>query len=370
MADRNAARAEQQLRSLVLRDVAAALDARAELSANGVAGAVLSSLTRKDNAATVAAQRSAWADGVGQGVTVLACTLGAFGAGILAAPSVQAGTVEPAVLAVVVLVQLALAEPFGAVVTAVRQGPALAAVLRRIAQSGAFDAPDDDGGVRPLPERPDGSAGLLLDRLEAAWPGGAPVFSGLSAEAAPGRWLAVSGPSGSGKSTLLSVVLGFLPGSSGRAYVSGKAAWCPQEAHLFDSTIRGNLLLARPASRKPSEADMYKALDAVGLAGVVSALPGGLDSRIGPSGSFLSGGERQRLAMARTLLTGAAVLLLDEPTAHLDAEAGQLMVAELRAGLKDVTVVLVTHNPADIDGTDSRLDLGSPSALPEPVRGS
>ncbi|GAB3559940.1 thiol reductant ABC exporter subunit CydD [Arthrobacter alkaliphilus] len=369
-ADRNAARAEQQLRSLVLRDVAAALDARAELSANGVAGTVLSSLTRKDNAATAAAQRSAWADGIGQGLTVLACTLGAFGAGILAAPSVQAGTVAPAVLAVVVLVQLALAEPYGAVVSAVRQGPALASVLRRIAQSGAFDAPDADGGVRPLPERPDGSAGLLLDRLEAAWPGGAPVFSGLSAEAAPGRWLAVTGPSGSGKSTLLSVVLGFLPESSGRAYVTGKAAWCPQEAHLFDSTIRGNLLLARPAARKPSEADMYKALGAVGLAGLVSELPRGLDSRIGPSGSFLSGGERQRLAMARTLLTGAAVLLLDEPTAHLDAEAGQLMMAELRAGLKDVTVVLVTHNPADIDGTDSRLDLGSPSALPEPVRGS
>ncbi|MCZ9881547.1 thiol reductant ABC exporter subunit CydD [Arthrobacter sp. B2a2-09] len=370
VADRNAARSEQQLRSLVLRDVAAALDARAELSANGVAGTVLSSLTLRDNAATAAAQRSAWADGIGQGLTVLAGTLGALGAGLLAAPSVQTGTVAPAVLAVIVLVQLALAEPYGAVASAVRQGPALAAVLRRIAQSGAFDASEADGGVLTLPERPDGSAGLLLDGLEASWPGGAPVFGGLSAEAAPGRWLAVTGPSGSGKSTLLSVLLGFLPASSGSAYVSGNAAWCPQEAHLFDSTIRGNLLLARPADRKPSEADMYKALGAVGLSGLVSGLPAGLNSRIGPSGSFLSGGERQRLAMARTLLTGAAVLLLDEPTAHLDAEAGRLMMAELRMGLKDVTVVLVTHNPADIAGGDVRLDLGSPSALPALVHGN
>jgi ATP-binding cassette, subfamily C, bacterial CydCD len=363
-ADRNAARSEQQLRSLVLRDVAAALDARAELSANGVAGMVLSSLTRRDSAATAAAQRSAWADGIGQGLTVLACTLGALAAGILGAPSVQTGTVAPAVLAVVVLVQLALAEPYGAVVSAVRQGPALAAVLRRIAQSGAFDASDAGGGVLRLPERPDGAAGLLLDRLEASWPGGTPVFSGLSAEAAPGQWLAVTGPSGSGKSTLLSVLLGFLPVSSGRACVTGNAAWCPQEAHLFDSTIRGNLLLARPAGHKPSEADMHKALGAVGLSRLVSGLPKGLDTRIGPSGSSLSGGERQRLAMARTLLTGTKVLLLDEPTAHLDAEAGRLMMAELRAGLKDVTVVLVTHNPADIAGGDARLDLGSPSALP------
>jgi ATP-binding cassette subfamily C protein CydCD len=369
-ADRNAARSEQQLRSLVLRDVAAALDARAELSANGVAGTVLSSLTRRDNAATAAAQRSAWADGIGQGLTVLACTLGALGTGILAAPSVHTGTVAPAVLAVVVLVQLALAEPYAAVVSAVRQGPALAAVLRRIAQSGAFDASDADGGVLRLPERPGGAAGLQLDGLEASWPGGTPVLSGLSAEAVPGHWLAVTGPSGSGKSTLLSVLLGFLPASSGRACVTGNAAWCPQEAHLFDSTIRGNLLLARPPGRKPSEADMHKALGAVGLSGLVSGLPKGLDTRIGPSGSSLSGGERQRLAMARTLLTGAAVLLLDEPTAHLDAEAGRLMMAELRVGLKDVTVVLVTHNPADIAGEDGRLDLGSPSALAELVHGT
>ncbi|WP_028266767.1 thiol reductant ABC exporter subunit CydD [Arthrobacter sp. MA-N2] len=369
MADRNAARGEQQLRSLVLRDVAAALDARAELSANGVAGAVLSSLTRRDNAATAAAQRSAWADGIGQGAAVLACTLGALAAGILAAPSVQSGTLAPAVLAVVVLLQLALAEPYAAVVSAVRQAPALTAVLQRIARSGAFDMPESDGGVLALAERPDSSPGLLLDGLGASWPGGAPVFTGLSAEAVPGRWLAVTGPSGSGKSTLLSVLLGFLPASSGRAYLSGNAAWCPQEAHLFDSTIRGNLLLARPATGKPSETDMYKALRAVGLSGLVAGLPGGLDSRIGPSGSFLSGGERQRLAMARTLLTGATVLLLDEPTAHLDAEAGHLMMAELRSGLKDVTVVLVTHNPVEIGQADARLDLEAPKDSPALVPG-
>ncbi|WP_258229374.1 ATP-binding cassette domain-containing protein, partial [Arthrobacter sp. HMWF013] len=86
-------------------------------------------------------------------------------------------------------------------------------------------------------------------------------------------------------------------------------------------------------------------------------LPAGLDTRIGPGGSFLSGGERQRLAVARTLLTGADVILLDEPTAHLDAEAGRDMLADLRAGLKDRTVVMVTHNPADVHPEDTLLDL-------------
>ncbi|MGW9412845.1 thiol reductant ABC exporter subunit CydD [Arthrobacter cupressi] len=366
LADRNAARAEQELRSLVLHDVAAALDARAELAANGVARTVLASLAARDRTATAAARRAAWAEGLGQGISVLACTLGALAAGMAGAGQVQSGSTGAALLAVIVLMQLALAEPFGAVVPAVRQGPALAAVLRRIAATGALDAGTDAGPVR-VPGLPDNRAGLELRGLQARWPGGAPVFSGIDADAGPGRWLAVTGPSGAGKSTLLSVLLGFLPPSAGTVRLGGKAAWCPQEAHLFDSTIRGNLLLARPAGNKPDETQMRQALADVGLSALVAGLPEGLDSRIGPSGSFLSGGERQRLAMARTLLSGADVLLLDEPTAHLDAATAAVMMAELRAGLKDRTVVLVTHNPADIGPADARLELAADKVLLDPA---
>ena len=165
-------------------------------------------------------------------------------------------------------------------------------------------------------------------------PAGHPCSPGLGAVGRhPARWLAVTGPSGAGKSTLLAVLLGFLPPSAGQVRVTGRAAWCPQEAHLFDSTLRGNLLLGRARQRMTPDAadgDMAAALAAVGLSGLVSRLPAGLDTRIGPGGSFLSGGERQRLAVARTLMTGAEVILLDEPTAHLDAEAGRAMLADLR----------------------------------------
>ena len=363
LADRNAAKAEQQMRSVVLRGVAAALDARAELSANGVGEPVLGALRDKDRTATLSAQRSAWAEGLGQAVIVLACSTAALWAGVLSAPAVLNGTVAPELAAVIVLMQLALVEPFGGIVSAVRQAPALAAVLGRVAASGALDTPtpgsqaeEHDGGTRRPPDRP-GRAGLEMRGASASWPGGPNVFSGVNAVAEPGRWLAVTGPSGAGKSTFLSVLLGFLPLTEGTVKLSGKAAWCPQEAHLFDSTIRGNLLLSRPAAAKPSESEMRKALADVGLDSVVAALPEGLDARIGPGGSFLSGGERQRLAMARTLLTGATVLLLDEPTAHLDAGSAREMMAILRNGLKDVTVVLVTHNPDDIDPADGRLEL-------------
>jgi ATP-binding cassette subfamily C protein CydCD len=259
--------------------------------------------------------------------------------------------------------------------------------MRRVADSGVLEATAtqaaDGDGLYDVPPRPGAAPGVELSGLAAAWPGGGTVFSGLSATAGPGSWLAVTGPSGSGKSTLLAVLLGFLPAAGGRAAVTGTAAWCPQEAHLFDSTLRGNLLLGLPAgapvpasasqagpddapdhgpvSSAAREAELAAALAAVGLNSPVSRLPDGLDTRIGPGGSFLSGGERQRLAVARTILTGAEVILLDEPTAHLDAEAGREMLADLRAGLRDRTVVMVTHNPADIHPDDTLLDLSAAS---------
>ncbi|PNH82867.1 thiol reductant ABC exporter subunit CydD [Arthrobacter sp. AFG20] len=369
LADRMSAQAEQRLRSGVLRRVAAALDARAELHANGAKEPVLDGIRALDRDATAAVRRSAWAEGLGQALTVAACGAGALCSAVLAAPQVLAGSLPATTVGVVVLLQLALAEPFGAMTTAVRQFPALRAVLRRIGESGVLQPGESgaNGKDTGQPSRPDsrdsGLPGVELDGLSAAWPGGATVFSGLSAVAEPGRWLAVTGPSGAGKSTLLAVMLGFLPARAGRIAVTGTAAWCPQEAHLFDSTVRGNLLLGSPrqesgtGSAAETEQAMREALAAVGLTPLLARLEDGLDTRIGPGGAFLSGGERQRLAVARTLMTQADVILLDEPTAHLDAESGRALIADLRAGLASRTVVLVTHNPADISPGDALLDL-------------
>lgn len=392
-ADRMSAGTEQRLRSGVLRQVAAALDARAELHANSVSTPVLAAITSADRSATAASQRSAWAEGLGQGLTVLACGTAALASAVLAAPLALSGAVEPATVAVVVLLQLALVEPYAAITTAVRQYPALSSVLRRIGEAGVLDGPgtgdgtgsseaapsradgsagshdDAAGGLVPVAGRPGGAPGIELRNLAAAWPGGPAVFTGLSAAAAPGRWLAVTGASGSGKSTLLAVILGFLPAASGQIFLTGRAAWCPQEAHLFDSTIRGNLLLGLPDSSRGADTDprLREALAAVGLEPLVGRLEHGLDTRIGPGGAFLSGGERQRLAVARTLLTGADVILLDEPTAHLDAESGRALIAELRHGLRDRTVVIVTHNPDDMSPEDARLDLDRVAATARPA---
>ena len=206
---------------------------------------------------------------------------------------------------------------------------------------------------------------LSLQDAAARWPGmDHPVFTDLNMNARAGSWTAVTGPSGSGKSTVLATVLGFLPLESGRVLASGEvlegeqlrgyAAWCPQAAHIFESTLEGNLLLARDRSDRPSEEELVEVLRRVGLGEWFDALPQGLRTPVGAGGSFLSGGQRQRLAVARALLVNSPVLLLDEPTAHLDAESARALMADLDAATRSssVATVLVSHRPEDIARCD------------------
>lgn len=206
---------------------------------------------------------------------------------------------------------------------------------------------------------------LSLQDAAARWPGmDHPVFTDLNMNARAGSWTAVTGPSGSGKSTVLATVLGFLPLESGRVLASGEvlegeqlrgyAAWCPQAAHIFESTLEGNLMLARDRSDRPSEEELIEVLRRVGLGEWFDALPKGLRTPVGAGGSFLSGGQRQRLAVARALLVNSPVLLLDEPTAHLDAESARALMADLDAATRasSVATVLVSHRPEDVAHCD------------------
>ena len=220
-------------------------------------------------------------------------------------------------------------------------------------------------GVKVTDPAPDPAPALSLQDAAARWPGmDHPVFTDLNMNARAGSWTAVTGPSGSGKSTVLATVLGFLPLESGRVLASGEvlegeqlrgyAAWCPQAAHIFESTLEGNLMLARDRSDRPSEEELIEVLRRVGLGEWFDALPQGLRTPVGAGGSFLSGGQRQRLAVARALLVNSPVLLLDEPTAHLDAESARALMADLDAATRSssVATVLVSHRPEDISRCD------------------
>jgi ATP-binding cassette, subfamily C, bacterial CydCD len=281
------------------------------------------------------------------------------------------GLAGPAVAAVA-LAPLALAEPLAGLVQALRLRGALADARGRLAAVLGAPVPTDPGDPRPAP--PEVRA-LALRGLRAGWPGGPDVLRGLDAAAAAGEgWLVVRGRSGAGKSTLLAVLMAALRPSAGRYELDGvpadrlrgddvraRIAWLPQEAHVFASTLRANLALAAPRGElagPAGEARMRAALSAAGLGPLLAALPQGLDTRLGAGGTGLSGGERRRLAAARALLADRDVVLLDEPTAHLDPATATALVRDLRRALAGRVVVCVTHDEhlAGADDTVLRLD--------------
>ena len=363
-ADRRSSRAVLDSKSALLRWVTAALQAGKDLRGNGLGERAVVEAGRLSGAMVRASRRAAWAEGAGLALTVLAC---AAGAAAVVVQSVVLGTGQELAerTAVVAFMLLALQEPFQAHLSASRLKPALRRLEERLTAATGPEPVQESHGTRTVDPFAVPS-GLSFDGLAVAWPDTDAVFTGLSGSAAPGRPLGISGPSGSGKSTLLAALLGFLPPREGSVTVSGRIAWCPQESHVFDSTVRGNLALARPRGEADGDEMLWESLRRVGLDGVVRSMPDGLDTRIGPGGSFLSGGQRQRLAVARTVLAGATVLLLDEPTAHLDAQAADALLADLLTSLEGETLVVVSHREPDLSRLAGRLDLG----LREPLDGS
>jgi thiol reductant ABC exporter CydD subunit len=178
----------------------------------------------------------------------------------------------------------------------------------------------------------------------------------LSLTVHPGETLALTGPSGAGKSTLLAVLLGFVRPTSGRVLVGGtdlagldpdawraRVAWLPQRPYLFADTVAANIRLGRTDA---TDADVRRAARAAGALDLVTALPQGFETPIGEGGTGLSAGQRQRVALARVFLRDAPLVLLDEPTAGLDAESEAAVIEAIGRLAEDRTVVLVAHRPA------------------------
>ncbi|MEU2683902.1 thiol reductant ABC exporter subunit CydD [Streptomyces hygroscopicus] len=245
------------------------------------------------------------------------------------------------------------------------------AVLERALPSSAADgspAPDARG------------AALTLDGLMVRHPGRtAPSLARTSFEIRPGETVAVVGPSGAGKSTLLNAVLGFAVPDQGRVLIGGRdlasldpeswrrqIAWVPQRPYLFAGTIAENVRLARPDADDEAVRAALRDADAYRF---VSALPDGIETRLGEMGAGLSAGQRQRIALARAFLADRPVLLLDEPTANLDGETEASVVEAVRRLAEGRTVLLVVHRPALLPLADRVLRLPGPTASPLPASG-
>ncbi|MFL4472675.1 thiol reductant ABC exporter subunit CydC [Paeniglutamicibacter sp. MACA_103] len=346
------------------------LRAAGDLRANAAAERALAEFSAADARATGSLRAAARGAGLAQGGAVLLSSL----ASVLAVGLVGSGGEAAAVAG---LLLLALGEPIANTATSVQQLPQLNDVLRRVSGNLAGEQPtSSDFDVEAPPEAapavvPAARMGIRLRDASAGWEPGVPVFEHANVEVLSGSWVGLTGPSGSGKSTMLATFLGALAPLAGSLQVThgqdrwvdataadlAAVTWCPQEAHLFDSSVRSNLGLGRELDDQPTDGELQKVLEQLGLAPWLKTLPGGLDERIGSGGHHLSGGQRQRLAVARALVARSKVLLLDEPTAHLGADEAVELMADLRGALRDCAVLVVTHDAAVAALADHVVDL-------------
>jgi ATP-binding cassette subfamily C protein CydC len=308
---------------------------------------VLAAFTAHDDRLAAAERRSAWSAGLGGALLVL-CVGGASVAGLVLGSTAN---ITGAVFAVLVLTPLALADVLGGIPAAAQLAIRVRAALGRVQE--LVDAPEpvhEPASAVALPRGRD----LEVKHLHVGY-GDDDVLDGLSLDMPAGSRVVITGASGSGKSTLAAVLLRFLEPRGGEVLMDGVdlaslegdqvrsvVGLLTQESHVFDTTIRENLLLAQPGA---SDLRLWRALYLARLGVFVEGLPDGLDTMVGEHGARLSGGERQRLAFARLLLADRDVLVLDEPTEHLDEETGRALLADLFAAAGRRTVVLLTHRP-------------------------
>jgi ABC-type multidrug transport system fused ATPase/permease subunit len=282
---------------------------------------------------------------------------------------VATGAITVADLVSFILYLFLLVMPLGQAIGAYTQLQTGLGALARITEVLALDPEGDDRPERPgtvaIPVLPAAGAPtplLELDGVSFRYADGTDVLHDVSLSVPAGSRVALVGPSGAGKSTILALVEGFYPVTSGavrwagvdvrdlpRAAVRARLGYVEQEAPVLAGSFRDNLLLAAPGASDP---ELWAVLADVGLTAVVQRSPRGLDVPVGDDGVLLSGGERQRLAIARSLLARPALLLLDEPTASLDARNEQLLRETLAAAAADRSLLVVAHRLSTVLDSD------------------
>lgn len=303
------------------------------------------------------------------GVAVLASLL-------LGIPALTAGHLAAVELAVVVLTPLAAFEATSTLPAAANQLLRSRQAAIRIMALLDAAAPPAAGVTREAPavsapsalsapgtlSVPGTRSALSAHGVTCGWPGHDAVLADLDLDLAPGQIVALVGPSGIGKTTALLTLAGLVPPLTGHISApTHGVVLTTEDAHLFHTTVLENLRVARG---DVTETEASQALETVGLSAWLTGLPAGLDTILGPDGSTVSGGERRRLLLARALLTTAQVLLVDEPTEHLDPSSADQLFTEIlpRLAAQGRAVLVATHRLSGLTHADEVLLLAPPTA--------
>jgi thiol reductant ABC exporter CydC subunit len=341
------------VRGRLAGETADLLEGAAEIVAAGAEDAWLARVAAAQAAVEEAERRAAWRYGIREALGLLFWGLGPVAMLVAGIPAVRSGRLPGTSLAALVLLGWATLEVLRAVPPAVddlREGLRTASRLFAIADRRPVVA--DPAVPLPGPDFGPVDAQDLQVRYEPDRP---PALSGVSFALPPGGRLAVVGPSGAGKTTLAQALLRFAAVDGGRLAIGGSdiAAYTQdgvrslvgllaQDTYLFDTTVGANVRLARPDA---TDGEVEAACRVAGLGPWLDTLPDGLATPVGQDADRVSGGERQRIALARALLGHRRILVLDEPTANLDAATGREVMANVWAATEGDTVVVITHDP-------------------------
>jgi thiol reductant ABC exporter CydC subunit len=360
-----AGRRQAPARAALSAELVETIEGATELAVAGRAGERVARLRAADARLAAIARRDALAAGAATVLGSLAAGLTVIAVLAVAIPAVHGGTLAGVLLASLAFLALAAFEGIAPLPLAARRLRACAEAARRIDEL-CDRQPTVADPEHPTPVPPVGD--LALEGVRASYgPGATEVLAGVSLRLAPGRLVALRGPSGAGKTTLAHLLVRFRDVDSGSVTIGGvdvrdvaqedlrkAVVFAAQDAHLFNTTLRENIQLAR---RDADEADIWHALESAGAADWACSLADGLDTFVGEDGGVISGGQRQRIALARALLADGRFLILDEPTAHLDAETARRVMAHIAAGSHDRGVLVITHSDAGLEHFDEVLEL-------------
>jgi ATP-binding cassette, subfamily C, bacterial CydC len=315
-------------------------------------------------------RRDALATGLAGALSILIAGLTVAGVLAVAVSAHATDTLDRVLVATLALLALASFESVAPLQETARELSSTLAAGRRVLELMDREPAVQDP-AEPLPP-PSGPSTVALEQVTVRYAPREPsALNGFDLRLDPGRRIALVGASGAGKTTVTNLLLRFLDPEEGRVTLAGRDvrdlgqrdvrstfALAGQNAYVFGSTIRANLSLARPSA---TDDELWDVLRRARLADWVSSLPDGLETLVGEEGTQLSGGQRQRLTLARALLSDAPVLLLDEPTAHLDPETADALIRDVFAAADGRSVLLITHRPEGLELADEvvTLDRGS-----------